>query len=184
MKLVSALMLSLVLFVGSSFIISTHQDEGATKQYISNFENVLGTSLELKITSTSDKESEKAEAAALHEISRIEKILSGYDQSSEFSRWLKTQHEAVPVSKELFEVLSLFDQWRIKTNGALDASAEVVSRVWKKAATTQRLPNQNELNDATTLVKKIHWKLDSQHRTATHLSNAPLILNSFAKSYI
>jgi thiamine biosynthesis lipoprotein len=45
-------------------------------------------------------------------------------------------------------------------------------------------PTQNELNAAVAQVKQAHWKLDAVNQTATHLSNAPLMLNSFAKSYI
>src|SRR5580693_7421117 len=78
--------------------------------YISHFENVLGTSMELKISATSQKDAKAAEAAALKEIARMTKILSGYDSSSEFTRWLRTSGEAIQVSPELFEVLSLFDQ--------------------------------------------------------------------------
>jgi FAD:protein FMN transferase len=33
-------------------------------------------------------------------------------------------------------------------------------------------------------VKQTHWKLDPVAHTATHISQAPLMLNSFAKSYI
>jgi thiamine biosynthesis lipoprotein ApbE len=38
------------------------------------------------------------------------------------------------VSPELFEALSLFDQWRARTNGALDPAAQVVSELWRRAA--------------------------------------------------
>src|SRR5215831_15934864 len=79
--------------------------------YISQYENVLGTSMEIKVSARSQQEASIAEATALAEISRLSKILSGYDPDSEFSRWLKTSGKAVPVSKELFEVLSLFDEW-------------------------------------------------------------------------
>jgi thiamine biosynthesis lipoprotein len=156
----------------------------AARLFVSHFENVLGTSLEIKVKSTSEKQAGVAEAAALKEIDRIGKILSAYDASSEFSQWLKTSGEAKKVSPELFEVLSLFDQWRTRSNGALDASAQVVSKLWKEAAAKQMLPSQTELNNAVATVKQAHWKLDAATQTATHLSNAPLMLNSFAKSYI
>ncbi|HEY4877172.1 MAG TPA: DUF2271 domain-containing protein, partial [Puia sp.] len=48
----------------------------------------------------------------------------------------------------------------------------------------QQLPTQDELTNAVHEVKQNHWTLDGTTQTATHLSNAPLILNSFAKSYI
>ena len=106
--------------------------------YSHGYENVLGTSMELKVRATSPAAADRAEAAVLAEIDRTAKILSGYDPQSEFSQWFRTQNEARAVSPELFDVLSEFDMWRTRTNGALDASAETVSRVWKAAATANR----------------------------------------------
>jgi thiamine biosynthesis lipoprotein len=147
-------------------------------------ENVLGTSLELKVRARSEMSALKAESAVLAEIQREAKILSSYDSSSEFSRWFSTQGVAIPVSPELFETLSLFDEWRDRTNGALDASAEAVCRVWKSAAAENRLPTEEELSAAVAAVRKPHWSLNRKERTATHLSDTPLVLNTFVKSYI
>ena len=152
--------------------------------YADHFENILGTSMELKITSISREESEKAQKAVLREISRMTAILSAYDPGSEFRRWEATSQKAVPVSHELFEVLDLFDRWRSRTGGALDASAEAITKVWKEAAIRQRLPTSAELEAAVARVKQAHWRLDAAHQTATHLSDVPLMLNSFVKSYI
>ncbi|MBI5768950.1 MAG: DUF2271 domain-containing protein [Verrucomicrobia bacterium] len=147
-------------------------------------ENVLGTSLELRFAAGSRVQAEAGEAAALAEIDRLAKILSSYDATSEFRRWLATQGEARRVSPELFEVLALFDAWRDRTDGALDAAAEVAGRVWREAAGARRTPSAAELDAAVAAVHQTHWRLDAAARTATHLSTAPLALNSFAKSYI
>src|SRR5580658_2962668 len=177
--------ISFFLFVMLSLTNLYANDDGYPKPkngahlYISHYENVLGTSLELKISATSRQEAANAEAAALREISRMAKILSGYDSGSEFSRWLRTSQQAVRVSHELFEVLGLFDQWRLRTNGALDASAEVITKLWKQAAVRKQIPTMEELNGAVHEVQRSHWKLDTLSQTATHLSDAPLMLNSF-----
>lgn len=152
--------------------------------FVSHFENVLGTSMDLKILAGSAKDASMAEAAATKEIARLQNILSAYDDHSEFSAWLRTSHAAVRVSPELFEVLGLFDQWRIASGGALDASAEVITKLWKQAAAQQRVPTAPELAAAVAQVKEAHWALDPVAHTAIHLSDAPLMLNSFAKSYI
>jgi thiamine biosynthesis lipoprotein len=182
-----AVILVCYLFILTSFSVSASVSPEIKKSprlFISHFENVLGTSLEIKVRSTSKKQASVAEAAALKEIERMSKIISAYDVNSEFSKWMKTSHEAKPVSPELFAVLDLFDQWRFRSEGALDASAQVISKVWKEAAAKQTIPTQNELSRAVAEVQKKHWKLDPLAQTATHLSNAPLMLNSFAKSYI
>lgn len=172
------LLLVSVVSAGSPFI---QPDHGI---YRFNYENILGTSLELKIVAASEANAEKGQAAALAEIEREAKILSGYDSSSEFSRWMKTSGTPVRVSPEMREVLGLFDQWRERTGGALDASSETITRVWKKAASEKRTPSRVELAEAVAMVGQQHWKLDRAKGTATHLSNAPLMLNSFTKSYI
>jgi thiamine biosynthesis lipoprotein ApbE len=149
-----------------------------------NYENVLGTSLELKIEARNSAEADKADTAARREIHREAKILSAWDASSEFSRWAATLNQPVPVSRELFETLSLFDRWRNRTGGALDASAETVVHVWKTAETENRKPSETEIAAAVDQVRHPHWRLDSAAQTATHLDRAPIALNSFAKSYI
>ncbi|HCN83312.1 MAG TPA: DUF2271 domain-containing protein, partial [Sphingobacteriaceae bacterium] len=141
----------------------------STHLYVSNFENVLGTSMEIKVQAASQADADIAENAAMNEIDRLNKILSAYDSKSEFSIWFKTSNTPTKVSPELFEVLNLFDKWRIRTGGALDASAEVVSQVWKNAGVKQQLPSVQELNQAIATVKRNHWKLDLKARTATHL---------------
>ena len=162
----------------SSTVSARHQ------LFVSQYENVLGTSLEIKVVAASAAQSEKADAAVLAEIERESHILSSWDPDSEFSRWFQTRNEPVRVSPEFFEVLSLFDQWRDATSGALDASAETITRVWKRAATEKRLPSQIELNAAVSSAHRVHWRLDAATHTATHTSDAPLAMNSFVKSYI
>lgn len=140
--------------------------------------------MEIKVAVDSKTASEAAERAVLGEIARLSGILSAYDPGSEFSKWYRTDNIAVPVSAELYEVLTLFDQWKTRTGGALDASAEAVTQVWKKAAKEGRLPTAAELATAVALVKQPHWRLDAATHTAVHLDRVPLMLNSFAKSYI
>lgn len=154
------------------------------KIYISDYENVLGTSMEIKIAASSEQYATKAEQAALSEIDRLNKILSGYDATSEFSKWMKADKKPVAVSPELFEVLSLFDRWRIKSNGALDASAETISKVWRDAAKQNRLPSSAEITSAVNAVCQQHYILNEKSHTVQRLDDAPLILNSFAKSYV
>ncbi len=153
--------------------------------YVSNYENVLGTSLEFKFTSISEKEAEKAEHAALKEINRLSSIFSAYDANSEFSKWMKQDlNKPIKVSKELFEMLNLFEQWKNKSNGALNASAAIAGKLWSEAAKKQQLPTKAEINATVENMKRSHYKLDNINLTATRLTNSPLVLNTFAKSYI
>jgi thiamine biosynthesis lipoprotein len=152
--------------------------------YKFHYENVLGTSMDVTVVAASEDAATTATRAVLDRIDSDANILSGYDPSSEFSRWFKTTSIAVPVSPVLYDVLGMFDTWRTRSGGALDASAEAVSRTWKTAAAEHRLPSDAEIAAAVELVRQPHWRLDPVAHTATHLDRAPLILNSFTKSYI
>src|SRR5664280_2091877 len=152
------------------------QKSNADRLQTFHYEHVLGTSLELKIAA-SPTDARAARAAVLAEISRLAGILSAYESESEFRRWQRTFGRPVCVWTDLFEVLDLFDTWRGRTGGALDASAEVATRLWKVASHERRLPSPAELDDAVQSARNIHWRLDKSGRTATHLSDTPLILN-------
>ncbi len=152
--------------------------------YTFHYENVLGTSMEVRVGAPSPDRAEAAADAALAEIRRQSNILSGYDPQSEFSRWTRTRDRAVPVSPELFELLGMWDEWRDRTGGALDASAETVGALWKKAEAEGRIPSPAEIRAAVDTVRQKHWTVDAPERTATHTSDAPLMLNSFTKSWV
>ncbi|MGI4757213.1 MAG: DUF2271 domain-containing protein [Janthinobacterium lividum] len=147
-------------------------------------ENVLGTSLDMAVTAPSKAAARKAQKAALTEFDRQGRILSAWDEQSEFSRWQRTRGRAVPVSPELMDVLVRFDAWRGDTGGVLNASTETASRLWQAAALHGHAPDAAELSRAVAAMQQQHWSLDREHGTATRLSDAPLVLASFTKSLI
>lgn len=152
--------------------------------FVSSFENVLGTSFDLKVWTADERLADLAEHTALAEIDRLNAILSSYDPSSEFSLWMATQNQDVKISKDLFNVLEAFDAWRIKTNGILDPAAGKIIALWKQASMQQKVPDASLLSSAVQEVAQQHWTLDQQAQTARHLTHTPLVMNSFVKSYI
>lgn len=182
MKILATIFTSLTLI---SLQLNVEEKPLKSQLYVLNHEQVLGTSLELKIISTSETEVYKAEQAAIEEINRLSNILSAYHGHSEFSRWMKSSlNVPVKVSKELFEVLSLFEQWKRQTNGALDPSVAVASKLWREAALNQNLPTKSAVQKAIFQMQAKHYQLDLTNLTATRLDLVPLVMNSFAKSYI
>ncbi|MEY2836518.1 MAG: hypothetical protein RLZZ557_2180, partial [Bacteroidota bacterium] len=169
-----------VLFLSAS--VSTNTPE--TNIYSSSFENVLGTSFDLKVKAVSETVADQAEAAALAEIDRLSAILSSYDTKSEFSRWQKTRNEAVGTSPELMRVFQLFDTWKLKTGGALDPAVGAAIDLWKNAAKLNQKPNNQSIHEALLAIQQPHWEVDAIAGTAIHLSNTNLLLNSFTKAYI
>jgi thiamine biosynthesis lipoprotein len=156
----------------------------ATSLRVFHHENVLGTSLELKVRTNNISGARDAEKAALAEIDRCALILSAWNANSEFSRWAKSRGTTMSISPELMDVLYLFDAWRSQTDGALDASAETAVQLWRNASEAGRIPTDQELTTAVRMMQSPHWRLNRTAGTAVHLDDAPLALNSFVKSYI
>jgi thiamine biosynthesis lipoprotein ApbE len=176
---------SLLFFISISLFASNNPIPVKTnKKFTSQFENVMGTSFEMVIKNASDKQGTKAETIALQEINRLSRILSSYDTKSEFNQFLATQKTAFKASPELIEVLSLFENWKASTNGALNPAFEVINQVWKKAAKNNALPTSEDLQEAVKKAEGIQYSINKEEGTITHLTNTPLAINTFVKSYI
>lgn len=152
--------------------------------FISHLENILGTSFDLKVVAPSYTVARQAETAALTEISRLSAILSSYQPDSEFSNWVNTSGEAVPVSADLLSILAGFDHWQAQTRGAINAAAETINQLWQQAARSETVPSETKRADLVSAVQQQHWQLDTEAQTAAHLTSTPLRLHTFAKSYI
>src|SRR5690606_31637579 len=120
-------------------------DHGRPEAYAFQYENVLGTSLDLTVISTSATRAARAEAAVLGSIDHDAAILSAWDPASEFSWWMRSSGVPLSASPELIEVLSLFDTWRARTDGAINPAAEHLSRVWLTAEAENRVPGPSEI---------------------------------------
>lgn len=178
MKRSSLILIVFLLFTGTAF----RTDAPVLYQF--DHENVIGTSLQLKVIASSELVADKAEQLALLEIDRLTKILSTYDPGSEVSQWLKTRDAGVKVSPELFDVLTLFDEWSARTSGALTAAIGPAAELWRNAEASQRVPATDELAAAAEKINMKQWLLNNDTRTALHLTDQPLVLNSFVKGFI
>jgi thiamine biosynthesis lipoprotein ApbE len=159
-------------------------DEVLGSTFTFHHENVLGTSLELRMRAHDLASARRAETAALAEFDRQDRILSSWRQDSELSRWAATRFRAVPVSPELYRTLVQFDMWRKKTGGALDPSVEAAARLWRAASAKGRTPTNDEIAQTVEAMQQPHWSLDPTNRTATRLTDVPLTFATFVKSSI
>ncbi len=157
---------------------------GPANEFAFFHENVLGTSLELRVQTQHRKAAEAAEERVLREIDRLAAIFNGYDAASELSRWQERRDAPRNVSPELFEVLECSDSWIRKTGGAFDPRAEALTRLWSSCARHDRLPTRDERSRARALMSPPAWKLDATARTAERLSDCPISLNGIAKGFI
>ena len=76
---------TLLTFLCFSFLLISANAK-TSRTHVFYHENILGTSLAIKVVATSPAEAQKAEAAVLTEITRNAKLLSTYDPNSEVSQ--------------------------------------------------------------------------------------------------
>jgi FAD:protein FMN transferase len=157
---------------------------GPATEFTFFHENVLGTSLELRVNAESRGAAQAAEERVLGEIDRLAVIFNGYDPASELSRWQDRHDLPRRISPELFEVLRHSDFWIRKSAGAFDPRAEALTRLWSSCAKLDRLPTKDQLASARALMAPPAWKLDPASRTAERVSGCPISLNGIAKGYI
>lgn len=147
-------------------------------------ENVMGSSMELRVWSRGLEAARRAEARALAEIHRLSAILSTYDPQSEFSRWRRATGRPMAVSAPLWEILEAVDAWRIWSEGAFDPRVATLTGLWVEAAREGREPDEGEIRNAMKTTAAPAWRLDPATRRAVSLSEAPLTLDAIAKGYI
>jgi FAD:protein FMN transferase len=156
----------------------------AAETFVFHHENVMGTSMELRLAADSEELARRAEDRALREIDRLSAIFSSYDPGSEFSRWMAGPRTPVRIAPELFEVLELADRWRAASGGAFEPRIEALMRLWSRCAKDDRMPTPAEIAEAKASMSRPAWRLDTAAMTAERLSDCPLSLNAIAKGYI
>lgn len=161
-------------------------DDLPSRPEVSTFfhENVLGTSLELRVLAADQASASLAEGRALAEIERLAALFSNHDPASEFRRWQAGAAAPTKVSPELFELLGRADHWRGRSGGAFDPKAQVFSTLWSRAASTDRLPTAEERAEALAIAGRSGWRLGPEPLSAERFGNAPISLDAIAKGAI
>ncbi len=175
----------IVVFLLSAWFggVSVHS-AAAAEDFVFYHENVMGTSLELRVRADGVEAARWAETEVLGEIDRQSSIFSGYDRASEFSRWQSEPRKPTRVSPELYEMLEASDHWRAQSGGTFDPRVQVLTELWSRCAKEDRLPDSTELIGVKSLFQEPAWRLDPVARTAERLSACPLSLNAIAKGFI
>lgn len=97
------------------------QGAGTPRARIYSYDRVLGTSLELQVRARSERSAKHAETEVLIEVDRLDNILSGRSETSEFSRW-RASGGQLQMSPDLAEVLRRAEEWRGITGGAFNTA--------------------------------------------------------------
>lgn len=176
--------LRIAVYLAGAFICGSNPHPARAGDYDFHHENVMGTSLALRVQAVDEAAARRAEAIVLGRIDGDSSIFNGYDPNSEFSRWQSSARGGADVSPELFEVLRTSDAWRIRSLGTFDPRVAVFSRLWAECARQDRLPGEDELRRARASMGPPAWRLDLESGTARRTSDCPVSLNGIAKGYI
>ncbi len=150
---------------------------------IGNFENVLGTSLQLKIKASSREFAESAESQILNYISILQDKLGSAKEGQGLYDYNHSNLNQINISTELNQVMSLFDSWNKVTNNAINANTNILTQFWKDAENKQVPPTIDEINEVILRVNEKPYDL-LPNGSIVKLTEHPLKLHSLAKGYI
>lgn len=106
-------------------------------------DDVLGTSLDLHIDAPT-AQAAAGERAVLAEIARLDAVLSAWRADSELSRF-NASTGPQDLSRDLRAVLTLCEQWRLRTDGLFSCRLGRLARRWREAQDTGVPPPRDEL---------------------------------------
>ena len=126
----------------------------------------MGSRFDITVVANDSIQANKYIDTAVEEISRIEKLISSWDdnsQTSEINRNAGTK--PVKVDKELFDLIERAIGISKLTDGAFDISYASMDRIWKFDGSMTKMPSKEEI---TASVEKVGYKnivLDKKNNT-------------------
>jgi thiamine biosynthesis lipoprotein len=115
---------------------------------------IMGAAWKITVHAPDRGRGERAVAAALAEIERLERVLSDYDPQSELARLSAAapMSEPVTVSEDLWRVLVAADDLRRRSAGAFDITVGPLTALWRQARRSGKLPRADKLATARAAV--------------------------------
>jgi thiamine biosynthesis lipoprotein len=136
----------------------------------------MGTRFKIIVYAADESTGDGAIRAAFARIAELDGIMTDYRPTSELMRLChKAGGEPVPVSADLFEVLSRAQEVARRSDGAFDVTVGPLVRLWRRARRTGRLPDPDQLLQARTLVGYDKVRLDQKRRAVQLLKPGMLL---------
>lgn len=150
-------------------------DSGEASKY-EKIVYAMDTIMQLDIYSADPEISQKAE----DEIMRLDKMLDRGDQESEIYE-MNHAEEAVTVSDEIVEIISMARDVSVKSGGAFDITIAPVMDAWGFYSKNYHVPSDDELD---VLLEKVDYsKILLEGNTVTVPDGMELDLGGIAKGY-
>lgn len=145
----------------------------------------MGIDARVTVYAKNQKTAEDACAEAFSRIGELDAIMSDYRKDSELNRLCdKAGGTAVPVSVDLFRVLTRAMEVSERSNGAFDVTIGPLVTVWRTARRAKMLPDPLEQRQTRLLVGYRYMDLDPAKRTVRlRRKGMRLDLGGIAKGY-
>lgn len=126
----------------------------------------MGVQFRIVLYAPDEKAAAEAMTAAFARVRELNGILSDYDPESELSRLGKSSpHEkAVPVSDDLWRVLSQAQAISAKSEGTFDITLGPLTKLWRKSRKEKKLPADDELATARAAAGYQFVELDEKQK--------------------
>lgn len=136
----------------------------AQAQWLTGEEAIMGTAIRVELWSEDKPAGEAAIAAVMAEMHRIDRQMSPYKPESELSRINREAAEhPVPISQEMFDILSRSIEFSKLSGGAFDITFSSVGYMYDYRRRIK--PTDKEIEQALPGINYRHLLLDAQKRT-------------------
>ena len=145
---------------------------------------VMGTRAIITIYELDEETACAVAGEALHELHRIENVMSNWTEDSEISR-LNSGSRGKPyiVSEELFGLIKAAFKYSGATSGAFDITARPIVRLWGFQGGTAALPSDDQIASVLKFVGYDKVALDGNKLTVTLPEGMQLDLAGIGKGY-
>lgn len=143
---------------------------------------VLGTSFDMTVTGADAAQAAAMRSAALDEIARLDRVLSGWRDDSELAA-LNRSEGPLAVSPDLFQVIAACEDWRARTGGAFSARLGAVEAAWRQAAFDGQPPAPVDLASDCARAQAADVRLDLSRSTVDR-AGVVFAPDALAKGYI
>jgi len=117
---------------------------------------LMGSHFDITVVANNSIEANKLIDAAVDEITRIERLISSWDQNSQTSKINKNAGiKPVQVDKELFQLIKRSLKISELTNGAFDISYASMDKVWFFDGSMTEMPSKEVIKKS---VKKVDYR--------------------------
>jgi len=126
----------------------------------------MGSGFEVTVVAENSTEANSFIDVAVGEITRIEKLISSWDENSQTSAINKFAGiKPVKVNVELFELIERSIAISSLTDGAFDISYASIDKIWKFDGTMMLMPSAEEIKNSVTKVGYRNIVLDKEKHT-------------------